>query len=125
MKTIFVDDEPWMRLKFESETKDIEKIELVASFQNPLKALEFAASNPVELAFLDLEMPRMNGIELAKRLRELLPDIGIVFVSAYDSAIVCARNDLPGCGYLMKPYNEQTLCKALDTVRPGKGGENH
>ena len=82
MKTIFVDDELWMLMQFKTECSDIPDIELVGEFTSAEEALEYARENPVEFALLDIEMPKMNGVELAKELRKINEDVIIVFVSA-------------------------------------------
>ena len=46
--------------------------------------MEYARENPVEAAFLDIEMPVMNGLVLAQKLRELIPGIVIIFVTGYE-----------------------------------------
>ena len=82
----------------------------------PEEALAYALENPVELAFLDVKMPGMNGIELAGRLREHQPDILIVFISAYDEYIRDS-NRIGGDYYIVKPYKTETLEIAMERIR--------
>ena len=116
MKTIIVDDEAIMLRKFKRIGENVQDIELVGSFEDGATAIEYMRENPVDLAFLDIEMPVMNGIELAKKLREMRPDILIVFLTAYDEYIrEC--NEIGGDYYLIKPYSEKTLNLAMDRLR--------
>ena len=87
MKTLIVDDEAIMVRKFKRMSEEISDIEIVGAFEDPIEALYFSYQNVVDLAFLDIEMPIINGINLAKKLRELRPDILIVFLTAYDDYI--------------------------------------
>ena len=65
MKTIVVDDEPIMLTSFLVLSEGIEDIDIIGQFSRTDEALEFAEENQVELAFLDVRMPGMTGIELA------------------------------------------------------------
>ena len=106
MKTILVDDELWMLKQFEEECGNIDGIELVGRFRNPLDALAFAREQRVDLAFLDIEMPQMTGLNLSDALRELYPDIIIIFVSAYDQYMSEAFRNRAADYYVLKPYTK-------------------
>ena len=67
------------------ETEDMPDVETVGAFTNPFKALEFVKEQPVEAAFLDIEMPGMNGIELTEKLREIRPDLVVIFITGYEN----------------------------------------
>ena len=64
MRVMIVDDERLALRQFMMETEDIPGIELAGAFSNPLQALEYLKENPVEAAFLDIEMPELNGSSL-------------------------------------------------------------
>lgn len=116
MKTIVVDDEELSLRQFELECSQVPEIELAGTFTNPLEALEYARKNPVDFALLDIEMPQMKGIELAQKLRELKPDIIIIFVSAYSEYVIEAlkkRFDY----YVLKPYSQEDILSALKRAR--------
>lgn len=82
MRAIIVDDEQIMLRSFMRLSKGISNLNVIAQFENPEEALLFVQENAVELAFLDIKMPGMNGIELAVKIREICPSILIVFISA-------------------------------------------
>lgn len=81
MKTILVDNEPLMRRKLEEVMQDIREVNVVGSFKNSEKALEYAEENKVEFALLDTEMPRMNGLALGRKLKEVCPGIVIIYMT--------------------------------------------
>jgi len=116
MRAILVDDEPLMLKRFVRLSANISDVNIVGQFENAVEALAFVRENLVELAFLDVEMPIMNGIDLAKHLRELRRDILIVFVSAYNDYI-WDSNQIGGDYYIMKPYSQETLELAMERIR--------
>ena len=109
MKTILVDDERYGLERFEIECGEIEGIELVGKFRNPLDALEFAKGNQVDLALLDVEMPGMNGLDLSDQLRILYPDLIVIFVSAYDEYMPDAFRRRGADYYIVKPYTKEDV----------------
>ena len=116
MRAIVVDDEPIMLNSFTRLSSGIQDLQVVGQFQIPEDALSYALENPVDLAFLDVKMPGMNGIELAGKLREHKPDILIVFISAYDEYIRDS-NRIGGDYYIVKPYKTETLEIAMEKIR--------
>ena len=116
MRTIVVDDEQIMLNSFLRLSAGIPDLEMVGQFRKPDEALAFVRENPVELVFLDVKMPHMNGIELAEKLRELNRDILIVFISAYDEYIR-ESNRIGGDYYIVKPYKTETLEIAMERIR--------
>lgn len=108
MRTIVVDDEPFMLKSFMRNSAGIPELDVVAQFENPEEALAYAQENPIELAVLDIKMPKMSGIELAVKLRERYPELLVVFISAYDEYIR-ESNTIGGDDYIVKPYKKDTI----------------
>ena len=116
MKAIIVDDEVIMLNSFLRLSSEIPDLQVVGQFQNPKEALSYAKDHLVDIAFLDVKMPCMNGIELAGKLREIRPDILIVFISAYNEYIR-ESNKIGGDYYIVKPYKVKTLEIAMERIR--------
>lgn len=108
MRAILVDDEIHMLRSFMRNSAGIPELNVIAQFQNAADAIEFAKNNTFELALLDVQLPQMNGIELAVKLRELYPDLLVVFISAY-SEYVLDSNQIGGDYYIVKPYKRETI----------------
>ncbi len=108
MRAILVDDEPIMRRSFMRNSAGIPELDIIGQFENASDALAFAQKNSFELAFLDVEMPRMNGVELAVELKKLRPELLIVFISAYEE-YVRESNRVGGDYFIVKPYNPETI----------------
>lgn len=85
-------------------------------FRYPEDALDFAKENHVDVAFLDVEMIGMNGVELAERLKLYHPDINIIFSTGYGHYRDAAF-DLHASGYLTKPITPEKVKKELENLR--------
>ncbi len=116
MRAIIVDDEPIMISSFVRLSRDIPDLQIIGRFEDPAEAFEFVKTASVDLAFLDVRMPVMNGIELAKKIREINPEILIVFISAYDEYIR-ESNQIGGDYYIVKPYKKEILEMVMDRLR--------
>jgi len=82
-----------------------------------LEAIELARQLEPDLAVMDVKMPRLDGIEAARRILEERP-IPIVMVTAYDHEEIVSRAVEAGVfGYLVKPFREQDLLPAIHTAR--------
>ena len=85
--------------------------------QGGLKAVELARSEQPDLAVLDVKMPRLDGIEAARKILDERP-IPIVMVTAYGQDELVSRAVEAGVfGYLVKPFREQDLLPAIRTAR--------
>ena len=116
MIVIAVDDE---RFALENLVESIEQASAEARihrFRYPEDALDFAKENHVDVAFLDVEMIGMNGVELAKRLKIYHPDINIIFSTGYGHYRDAAF-DLHASGYLTKPITPEKVKKELNNLR--------
>ena len=94
----------------------IEDLQVLETFDSPEDAIEFVKKNSVEIAFLDIEMPTMSGIQLAKELRAIRPDILLVIISAYGDYIKDS-NQVGADYYILKPYKHETLEMMMDRMR--------
>lgn len=113
MRVIYVDDEKILLENFRLTVKGFPEIESLETFGKSEQALAWAEKNPVDVAFLDIEMPFMNGIELAKRLKQIDRNIQIVFVTAFGQYALEAFG-VDAMGYLLKPYAGEDIQKELD-----------
>jgi len=112
LKAIYVDDENLALSLFCRITEGLGGVTFEV-FGDPGGALSYAETNPIDLAFLDIEMPDLGGIELAKRLKELDPNISVVFVTAYAKYALDAFG-VDAIGYLLKPYLREDIEKYIE-----------
>lgn len=112
MNVIYVDDEKPAIDNFRLTTAHFPEIKSLHTFQRGEDALTFAEVNSVDVAFLDIEMPGLHGIGLAKALMNHGPNLRVVFVTAYSQYALDAWN-VYASGYLLKPYTAEDIRKAL------------
>lgn len=129
MRIIYVDDEIILLENFRLSVAGLSKIDTLHTFRKSEDALKWAEENPVDVAFLDIEMPVINGMELAKRLKQIDENIRIVFVTAFDQYALQAFG-VGAIGYLLKPYSGEDIEKELKKAyyirqRPKKEIEIH
>ena len=116
MKILLVDDEQLQLTRLESEAKKaIQDAEFLV-FKNPLEALKVCRDLQIDIAFLDIEMPGINGIQLAKELKKKNPLVNIIFVTAYDNYAVDAYK-LHASGYLSKPVKAERIKGEIEALR--------
>lgn len=115
MNIIAVDDEPLALKDLVRAVRVVNPGCEPIGFPTPRAALAHAQDNPVDAAFLDIEMPGTNGLSLAKKLKDLQPDMHIVFVTSYEQYAVDAFA-LHATGYLLKPVDADDLERELTFV---------
>ena len=116
MKILLVDDEELQLIRLKKSVHDVLPEAEVFCFTNPIKGYEEIKDISIDIAFLDIEMPGLNGIQLAKKLKELNPTINIIFVTAYDNYGLEAMR-LHASGYVSKPVNADKIKKEIDNLR--------
>jgi len=88
----------------------------VNTFNNPIEALQFAKANDVDVAFLDIEMPGIKGIDLAKEIKSSNPKTNIVFCTAYNEFALEAMK-IHASGYITKPISAEAIRKEVENLR--------
>lgn len=84
----------------------------IHAYVSPAKALEFCKANPIDVAFLDIELGSVSGIVLAKELKDIQPQAHIIFVTSHDRYAVAAFQ-MHASGYLMKPVDASDIKREL------------
>ena len=79
MKVIIVDDEQHAINTLKRNLTDIVPEENITTFDRSINAVEYVKNHDVDVAFLDIEMPEMNGVSLAKELKKYKPKINVIF----------------------------------------------
>lgn len=115
MKILFVDDEQLQLLRLENACKKVLPDAEFFSYTNPVKAFEENKDNSIDLAFLDIEMPGINGIQLAKKLKKNNPKIKIIFVTAYNEYALDAYK-VYASGYITKPVSVNKIQEEINEL---------
>ena len=116
MRIIAVDDEKIALDSLSSAIKAIVAEDEVLSFRYPEDALEYVKENTCDIAFLDIEMVGMSGVELASELKKYNSEINIVFCTGYGNYRDAAF-ELHASGYLMKPITPEKVKHELENLR--------
>ena len=112
VKCIIVDDEPLAIEIMESYVQKVDQLELKGSFRNAVTAFSFLQSNPVDVIFLDIQMPKLTGIDFLKTLKN---PPKVIFTTAYrDYAL--EGFELEIVDYLLKPIPFDRFLKAVSRV---------
>ena len=122
MIAIAVDDEILMLgalVKAVSASPDIRE---VSKFSSCEAALEFVKSNPVDIAFLDINMRGMGGLALAENILAARPNCKIVFCTGYEEYAIPAFK-LHASGYLMKPISAEDVQAEINNIKGVKQRE--
>jgi DNA-binding LytR/AlgR family response regulator len=110
---IIIDDEPLARKGLKEYIEDIGFLHFEAEFDNPLKAMKVLGEGRVGLIFLDIQMPKITGLEFFKSLQHAPP---VIFTTAYPQYAIDGF-DLNAIDYLVKPISFERFLKAAVKVR--------
>lgn len=119
MKIMIVDDEiravNLLTMILQQEVPGVQsRKDVIIPFTSPRLALEYLEQNPVDIAFLDIEMPEITGLSLAEKLKtmgEHAPEI--IFVTAFPQYALDAWT-LPAAGYILKPFDAEQIIPVLE-----------
>ncbi|RQO69529.1 DNA-binding response regulator [Pedobacter sp. KBW06] len=113
LKCVIIDDEPLARDVIESFAKEVPFLSVVATFEDPVEALLYLKDHPADIIFSDIEMPKLNGLELVRSLENSLV---IIFITAYrDFAL--EGFDTGATDYLVKPVRFDRFLKAIHKAK--------
>jgi len=112
IKTMLIDDENKALDYLEYQLKNISGLDIVGKYINPLEGLKIMDQQKIDLVFLDIEMPSINGLELAKKMLEKNSSLSVVFITAYKKYAVKAY-EINTIDYILKPVSYERLVKTL------------
>jgi DNA-binding LytR/AlgR family response regulator len=113
IKCLIVDDEPLAIRIVEEYVKKTPYLQLVAGCDSAIEAMKVLQDKEIELIFLDIQMPELNGLDFSKTLKN---DIKIIFTTAFpDYAIEGYK--VNAAGYLLKPFSYPEFLEVVDRVK--------
>ncbi|MCQ6560633.1 response regulator [Paenibacillus mendelii] len=116
MNAILLDDEPLALRSLEHQLKRFEGVNIIGTFSLPAHAVAAAEELQPDVAFIDIDMPEMNGIQVAEKLQTINESMVIVFVTAYDEYAVKAF-ELNALDYVLKPVQPLRLKQTVDRLQ--------
>ena len=109
IKCIIIDDEPLARKGLREYIHDVEFLELFAEFDNPLQATEIVSRGEAEILFLDIQMPKITGLDFFRSLKQPIP---VIFTTAFPQYALDGF-ELNALDYLVKPISFDRFFKAV------------
>jgi len=113
IKTILIDDEPLAIMELQAMLKKHTDIDVVATAENAVEAIEKIKEYKPDLFFLDINMPSKSGFDLLEELDEAPL---VIFVTAYDQYAIKAF-DVNALDYILKPVNTDRLTEAIERIK--------
>ena len=113
MRIVCVDDEALIAQNTAALCRKLPYVEETVTLTGAKKALDWFEKNRAEIAILDIDMPGMNGLQLAARIRAASPETKIIFLTGYSQYAVDAFK-LRVSGYILKPVDEDELAREIE-----------
>lgn len=120
MKALCVDDETILLNVLKKAVEASPDIDTVVGFTSAKKALDWAWENEFDIAFLDIQIGQMTGLELAKELKDIDPTIPVVFCTGYGQYALDAFK-VHAVGYLTKPIYAKDVQEQIDNIKQMTG----
>lgn len=116
IQAIIIDDESLILDNLTYIFQQLPDTRLLGAYQNPSKALEDYPHLHPDVVIVDINMPHMNGLEFAEKLRKLDKKANIIFLTAYDNYALDAFS-VHAVDYILKPVTTSKLVKSLKRIQ--------
>ncbi|MGO4886269.1 LytR/AlgR family response regulator transcription factor [Anaerobacillus sp. MEB173] len=116
IRTVIIDDEPFSRDELKFLLERFPEIEVVAEADSGERGLEMIMTKEPDVIFVDIEMPQMSGLDLARTIQNMKKVPLIIFATAYpDFAVKAFR--VEAVDYLLKPFDDEQLNETMSRIR--------
>lgn len=109
-----VDDEELMLERLCRCIKEAKTDANLISYKSSAEALNYIQEHEVDVAFLDIQMRKMTGMDLAREMKLRRPNVNIIFVTGYHDYIYQAVSEIRCSGYILKPVTTEQVTKERD-----------
>jgi DNA-binding NarL/FixJ family response regulator len=121
VRILIVDDHPMTREGLRQALATAEEIEVVGEAVDGEEAVAQATKLKPDVIFMDIRMPKMNGLEATRKIRETQPDVKVILFTVEDSRVTINEAIQAGVnGYLLKDVSSEELVKAARLAMEGK-----
>ena len=121
IKVLIADDHTMVIDGLTMLLSEVENIQVVGKAANGLEALKILEEQEVDIAILDVEMPKLNGIETAEQISEKHPHIRVLILSMYnDQSFIKKLIEIGAYGYILKNKGKEELVDAINSIIDGK-----
>jgi DNA-binding NarL/FixJ family response regulator len=123
IRVVIIDDHPGVRTSIRSILENTHDIRVVSEADSGIEALRLVELHQPDVLLLDMEMPKMNGVEVARRLQNTKTNTSILALSAYDDRqFILGMLSAGAAGYLLKEEAREILVDAVRGVAQGMKG---
>ncbi|MHA4736512.1 response regulator [Dyadobacter sp. MSC1_007] len=120
VKILIVDDHPLVLEGLKSLLADTEGVQVVGTASNAIDAITFLKNNEVDIAFLDINLPDISGIDLCKKVKDQFPEVKTLALSTFNERAYVSRMIQNGAsGYLIKSSGKEDILEAIEQVQAG------
>jgi DNA-binding NarL/FixJ family response regulator len=120
IKILIVDDHPLILEGIKALLADSDTINVVGTASNAFDAIAFLKENSIDIAFLDINLPDISGIELCKKIKGEFPDVRCIALSTFSERSYISRMIQNGAmGYLLKNSSKEEILMAIHQVYAG------
>jgi len=121
LTVLIADDHPLLRGALHQTLDAEHDMEVVAEAGDGEEAIKLASELKPDVVIMDIVMPKLNGIEATKRIKEVIPNIAILILTAYDDdEYILGLLDAGAAGYLLKSTRGRDLVEAVRAIRAGE-----
>jgi len=121
IKVLIADDHPLLREALRHALDNEEDMEVVAEAANGEEAVKLTSTLKPHIVVMDIVMPKLNGIEATKKIKEIAPDTAILILTAYDDdEYVLGLLDAGAAGYILKSARGRDLVGAIRAINSGE-----
>lgn len=115
LNCVIVEDEFPAREELKYFINSNSNFQITKEFENPIDALKYIEGNHIDIVFLDINMPELDGMSLGKIIHRLNKNIKLIFITAYKDFAIDAF-EIKAFDYILKPYSEERIIKVLDNL---------
>ena len=115
LNCVIIEDEFPAREELKYFINNNNNFQINKEFENPIDALKYIEGNNIDVVFLDINMPELDGMSLGKIIHRFNKNIKLVFITAYKDFAIDAF-EIKAFDYILKPYSEERIIKVLNNL---------
>ncbi|MBC8162938.1 MAG: response regulator transcription factor [Roseiflexaceae bacterium] len=117
---LIVDDHPVFRFGLRALIEAERDMQIIGEAASGSEALAYAASQPLDLVLMDINLPDINGLEVTRRLQALCPQARVLVISMLDDSTVFNALKAGACGYILKGASGEEMLRAIRAAASGE-----
>jgi DNA-binding NarL/FixJ family response regulator len=120
IKVSIIEDDDWIRQNLADQINQTRGMACVSTYPNGFHALEKIVADAPDVVLMDIDLPKMSGIECVRKVRALLPSVQVLMVTVYEDSEKIFNSLLAGAsGYLLKRTPQSEIIEAIKEVHVG------